>query len=79
MAGRTIREHDVQTADGRTLHLTDAGPEGGRPILVHHGSPGSGLLYEPWILDAEARGARLLSYDRPGYGGSTADPARLLR
>jgi pimeloyl-ACP methyl ester carboxylesterase len=78
MAGRTIREHDLHAPDGRVLHVTDAGPEGGRPILVHHGSPGSGLLYEPWIIDAEAHGTRLLSYDRPGYGGSTAHPDRTV-
>jgi pimeloyl-ACP methyl ester carboxylesterase len=28
------------------------------------------------VVDATSRGARLVSYDRPGYGGSTAAPGR---
>jgi pimeloyl-ACP methyl ester carboxylesterase len=29
-----------------------------------------------WLRDAQQRGIHLLSYDRPGYGGSTAQPGR---
>ena len=29
-----------------------------------------------WLRDAEDRGIHLLSYDRPGYGDSTAQPGR---
>jgi pimeloyl-ACP methyl ester carboxylesterase len=36
------------------------------------GSPNSRHLYGEWIADAEKKGIRLISYDRPGYGGSTA-------
>ena len=31
-------------------------------------------LYGGWIADAEKRGIRLIGIDRPGYGGSTAQP-----
>jgi pimeloyl-ACP methyl ester carboxylesterase len=31
-----------------------------------------------WLRDAEQRGIRLISYDRPGYGGSTAQPGRTV-
>ena len=31
-----------------------------------------------WVRDAERRGIHLLSYDRPGYGGSTAQPGRTV-
>ena len=31
-----------------------------------------------WVRDAENRGVHLLSYDRPGYGGSTAQPGRSI-
>ena len=31
-----------------------------------------------WVSDAEQRGVHLLSYDRPGYGGSTAQPGRTV-
>ena len=45
-------------------------------MLVHMGSPNSRHLYGPNAIDAGARGLRLISYDRPGYGGSTPQPGR---
>ena len=63
----------IRTPDGRDLCLEIAG-EGTHAILVHNGSPNSRHLYGPWVEDATARGARLISYDRPGYGGSTPRP-----
>jgi pimeloyl-ACP methyl ester carboxylesterase len=45
-------------------------------VLVFHGSPGSSLLYEAHVRDAGERGIRLVSYDRPGYGGSSRDQGR---
>jgi pimeloyl-ACP methyl ester carboxylesterase len=51
-----------------------AGEPDGKPILVHSGLPMSRRLYGGWIADAEKKGIRLIGYDRPGYGGSTAHP-----
>jgi pimeloyl-ACP methyl ester carboxylesterase len=34
------------------------------------------MLYEPHLRDAEEKGIRLFSYDRPGYGGSTRNKGR---
>jgi hypothetical protein len=31
-------------------------------------------LYGGWVADAQTKGIRLIGYDRPGYGGSTARP-----
>jgi pimeloyl-ACP methyl ester carboxylesterase len=45
---------------------------------VHHGTPGARLLFNPWAADAQARGIRLIGYDRPGYGGSTPHPGRTV-
>jgi pimeloyl-ACP methyl ester carboxylesterase len=64
-------ERFVRTTDGRTLAVEDAGDPAGRAVLVHHAAPGSRYLYGPNVADAAARGLRLISYDRPGYGGST--------
>src|SRR5258708_26067507 len=64
----------VVTPDGRTLAVAEGGDPSGVPMLVHNGTPGSKLLYEPHVRDAEERGLRLFSYDRPGYGGSTPPP-----
>lgn len=69
---------NVQTPGGRALRVWTAGVEGGTPILVHHGTPGSGILYGPWMMDALDRGITLIGYDRPGYGASTRHAGRSI-
>ena len=69
-------ERIVQSADGRTLAVREAGDPDGRPVLVHMGTPNSRLLYRRNAADAAAHGLRLISYDRPGYGGSAPSPGR---
>jgi pimeloyl-ACP methyl ester carboxylesterase len=64
------------TPDGRVLAVEDAGDPAGSPVLVHYGTPMSRHLYGPNVADAAARGLRLISYDRPGYGSSTPQPGR---
>jgi pimeloyl-ACP methyl ester carboxylesterase len=64
-------EFSVRTSDGRTLAVQDAGDPAGQPVFVHMGTPSSRRLYGPNVNDASRRGLRLISYDRPGYGGST--------
>jgi pimeloyl-ACP methyl ester carboxylesterase len=71
-------EHDVRTPDGRTLHVIEGGDPHGLPVVVHHGTPGCALQYEPHAVDAAERGIRLISYDRPGYGGSTPHQGRAV-
>jgi pimeloyl-ACP methyl ester carboxylesterase len=66
----------VDGPDGRKLLVREGGVPDGVPVLFLHGTPGSSLQYEPHQLDAEAKGIRLLSYDRSGYGGSTRDRGR---
>src|ERR1700689_3320637 len=69
----------VTAADGRTLAVEDAGDRDGRPVLVHVGTTGGRRLYGPRTLaDAGRRQLRLISYDRPGYGGSTPQPGRSM-
>jgi pimeloyl-ACP methyl ester carboxylesterase len=64
-----IREHRIPV-DGRHLSVLDAGEESGPAVFVSHGTPGSALLWRGSVEDVESRGMRLISYDRPGYGGS---------
>jgi pimeloyl-ACP methyl ester carboxylesterase len=71
-------EHTIRTADGRVLRVEIAGDPRGRPIVTHHGTPGSGHPYGPHVADAAERGICLIGYDRPGYGGSTAQPGRTV-
>ncbi|PRY40456.1 pimeloyl-ACP methyl ester carboxylesterase [Umezawaea tangerina] len=42
------------------------------PVFWLHGSPQTGDLLDPLLEAAFRRGIRLVGYDRPGYGGSTA-------
>lgn len=69
-------ERTVQTPDGRTLAVSDLGDPAGRPVLAHMGTPNSRHQYGPVVADAARRGLRLISYDRPGYGGSAPQPGR---
>jgi pimeloyl-ACP methyl ester carboxylesterase len=71
-----VVERVIRTGDGRTLAVWEAGDPDGRPVLVHMGTPNSRLLYSRNVADAAARGLRLISYDRPGYGGSAPSPGR---
>jgi pimeloyl-ACP methyl ester carboxylesterase len=71
-----MSERDVTLADGRTLHVYDDGDPNGVAVVAHHGTPSCGRLYDGHVDDARARGIRLIAYDRPGYGGSSAQPGR---
>ncbi len=71
-------QRTVRTPDGRTLAVEDRGDPAGRPVLVHLGTPNSRHLYGPNVRDAAERGLRLISYDRPGYGGSSPQPGRTV-
>jgi len=57
--GRTVAVHD----------LTPDAPEDAPVVLLCHAAPGSGA-FDPDPAATAARGVRLLSLDRPGYGGS---------
>jgi pimeloyl-ACP methyl ester carboxylesterase len=69
-------ERVIQSAEGRALAVSESGDLDGYPVLVHMGTPNSRRLYGRNVRDAAERGLRLISYDRPGYGGSDADPGR---
>ena len=50
---------------------------GGRlAVFCHYGTPNIGAPPEPLFAAAEELGIRWVSYDRPGYGGSTPYPGR---
>lgn len=73
-----VETRTIPAGNGRELCVEIAGEPHGKPILVHTGSPNSRHLYGGWIADAEKKGIRLISYDRPGYGGSTAHPGHTV-
>ncbi|MFL6122154.1 alpha/beta fold hydrolase [Actinophytocola sp.] len=68
-------ETDLALPGGGTLHVYDTG--GGRlSVFWHHGTPNLGAPPRPLFDAAERLGIRWVSYDRPGYGGSTPAPGR---
>ena len=69
-------ETDVALPDGRTLHAYDTGGAGLRTVVWHHGTPNIGSPPAPLFAAADRLGLRWVSYDRPGYGGSTPRPGR---
>src|SRR5215469_7699557 len=81
-----VTEADIHVADGRILHAYDTRADGiagspgtpGSPVAVfwHHGSPNIGSPPEPLFAAAEANGLHWVSYDRPGYGGSSPHDGR---
>jgi pimeloyl-ACP methyl ester carboxylesterase len=73
-----VVERSITTRSGRELLVQEGGDPAGRAVLVQFGTPGSRILYGPHLRDARERGIRLISYDRPGYGGSTAHPGRSI-
>jgi pimeloyl-ACP methyl ester carboxylesterase len=71
-------EHRIKAPDGRTLAVQEDGDPNGKPVLAHNGTPNSRQLYARHVVDAAARGIRLISYDRPGYGESDPQPGRTV-
>jgi pimeloyl-ACP methyl ester carboxylesterase len=73
-----VTELDLELSDGRTLHAYDTHPGANDRIAVcwHHGTPNIGSPPAPLFAAADQLGLRWVSYDRPGYGGSTPLPGR---
>ena len=66
----------VPAPGGRMLTAAAFGPHDGNPVISLHGTPGSRLHPPPDPAVLERTGTRLITFDRPGYGGSTRQPGR---
>ncbi len=71
-----MSEIRVETPDGRALQVWVEGPDGGDVVIGHHGTPSSGLPFEPSVAAAAERGLRHVTYSRPGYGSSSRKEGR---
>ena len=60
----------VRTDDGRLLMFAEYGPGDGKPVLGFHGTPNCRLRNESVERLVSELGIRLITYDRPGCGGS---------
>jgi pimeloyl-ACP methyl ester carboxylesterase len=70
---RTIH---IDGPNGRMLEVTLSGPDAGRPLIFHTGTPSAGRIFPPMVAQGAERRLRHISYSRPGYRGSDRDPGR---
>jgi pimeloyl-ACP methyl ester carboxylesterase len=66
----------LRLADGRDIEFLTAGPEDGRPLVVHEGTPVGLAVNSKLGAAAAARGLRIVQVARPGYEQSTPRPGR---
>ncbi|MDG4823994.1 alpha/beta hydrolase [Asanoa sp. WMMD1127] len=66
------KEFDLDLGGGQNLHVYDTGHAAPHTVFWHHGTPNLGAPPVPLFGEA----IRWVSYDRPGYGGSTRVPGR---
>jgi pimeloyl-ACP methyl ester carboxylesterase len=72
-SGSPRDDRSITLDDGRRPRVVEFGPPDGVDVLFLHGQPGS-RLFGP-DLDATIRaGARLITFDRAGYGWSDPRP-----
>ena len=72
----SARDRAVVTADGRGLLVREWGSLDGSPVIAHHGTPSCRLARPGSEADDGWTGVRVISFDRPGYGGSPPRPGR---
>lgn len=74
----TLRDgvHELTTPDGRVLEVLVEGDPDAPTLLYHSGSPSAAVAYPPFSEAAAANRMRLVTYSRPGYGGSSPYPRK---
>lgn len=68
----------IQLPDGRDLDIEVTGPRDGPVFLFHHGTPGAVTQTRSLQRAAHARGLRLATFSRPGYGSSSRHAGRRI-
>jgi pimeloyl-ACP methyl ester carboxylesterase len=74
--GGMVTADHVRLPDGRRLDLRVSGPADGFPLVFHHGTPGAATPIRVMERAVHARGLRLVTTSRPGYGDSSPQPGR---
>jgi pimeloyl-ACP methyl ester carboxylesterase len=74
----TTEARTANVRDGRSLALEEWGDPNGFPVFSLHGTPGSRFNrhYDEGLY--VRAGARVITYDRPGYGKSDRQPGRVV-
>ncbi len=73
-----LLERSIRRPDGRELTWTEHGDATGTPILYCHGTPGCGAEAVVLGKAANEHGIRIVAVNRPGFAGSSFEPARTL-
>ena len=73
-----MTDSQMTLPDGRTLAYTDIGDPAGTCVIRFHGAPSSRFLLDIYDPEFAENGLRVLSPDRPGYGGSSPKPGRSM-
>ncbi len=68
----------LRLPDGRLLDVQVSGPTGAVPLVFHHGTPGAATPIRALERATHARGLRLVTTSRPGYGGSSRQTGRAV-
>jgi pimeloyl-ACP methyl ester carboxylesterase len=74
-----VSTHELTLRGGRLLVAYDApvaATDAHLTVIWHHGSPHTGVPLPPLLDLAANRGIRLVTYARPSYGDSSAQPGR---
>jgi pimeloyl-ACP methyl ester carboxylesterase len=73
-----VERLQVSLGDRRNLDVAVAGDADAIPFVFHHGTPGSAIVFDPFLEEVLARGLRYIAYSRPGYGDSTRRAERTV-
>jgi len=72
-----IADTEIALGGGRKVAYAVWGDSGGETVFLFHGAPGS-RRFAPDPRTTSEAGVRLVTVDRPGYGGSSAVPGRRI-
>lgn len=73
-----MNDSRITLSDGRCLAFSEIGDARGSTVFYFHGAPNSRLSLVPWEMEFANRKLRVVSPDRPGYGGSSPQPGRTM-
>lgn len=68
----------ARAPDGRALTFAEWGNLDGQPVFLLHGTPGCRLARHPNEELVRSTGARVITYDRAGYGRSDRHRGRTV-
>jgi non-heme chloroperoxidase len=61
----------IKTSDGAHIHVRDMADGQGQPVILIHGWPLNGDMFEYQIVALAEAGYRVITYDRRGFGRSS--------